>query len=42
MTKQGASKRSIQYVINKFINRHQDAFAKFKQPLLQIASELTS
>ena len=42
MTKQGASKRSIQYVINKFINRHQDAFVKFKQPLLQIASELTS
>ena len=42
MNNQGASKRSIQNVITKFINRHQEAFVKFKQPFSQIASDITS
>ena len=42
MNNQGATKRSIQNVITKFITRHQEAFVKFNQPFLQIASDITS
>ena len=42
MSKQGANKRSIQNVVSKFINRHQEALLKFKQPLQQIALDVTS
>ena len=42
MSNQGANKRSIHFVISKFISRHQEAFVKFKHPLLQIASDITS
>ena len=42
MTRQGATKRSIQCVVRKFLNRHQDSFAKFKHPIPQIIPELTS
>ena len=40
MMKQGAKRRSIQDVINKFIGRQQDTFAKFKQPFPQIIEDL--
>ena len=42
MSNQGANKRSIHNVISKFINRHQEAFLKFKLPLQQIALDITS
>ena len=42
VSNQGANKRSIQNVVSKFINRHQEAFLKFKQPLQQIALDVTS
>ena len=42
MNNQGATKSSIQNVITKFITRHQEAFVKFNQPFLQIASDITS
>ena len=32
MSSQGATKRSIHYVISEFINRHQEAFLKLKLP----------
>ena len=42
MMKQGAKSRSIQDVINKFIGRHQDTFAKFKKTFPQIIQDLTT
>ena len=42
MSNQGANERSIQNVVSKFINRHQEAFLKFKKPLQKIALDITS
>ena len=42
MIKQGANQYSIQHVLNKFIERHQDAFTKFKLSFSQIVKDLTT